>query len=92
MLALTDSALAHLVIAASAIAPHDRGLRLKDIAAKLDSPRARRQAKARSRRRNAVHVYRLEAFRSRGRGQARAASNGRRTPDILRGIDQAPPP
>ena len=31
-----------------------------------------------------MHVYRLEAFRSRGRGHARAASNGLWTPDILR--------
>jgi hypothetical protein len=53
MLPLTDSALAHLAIAATAVAPEARGRWLKDIAAKLDSPRARRQAKARSRRRNA---------------------------------------
>jgi len=33
--------------------------------------------------RNAVHVYRLEGFRSRGRGHARPVSNGRPTPDIL---------
>jgi hypothetical protein len=35
------------------------------------------------RRSNAVHVYRLEAFRSRGRGHARAASNGLLTHGIL---------
>src|SRR5262249_16599173 len=41
--------------------------------------------------RNAVHVYRLEAFRSRDGGQVRAASNRLPTPDILKGTDQAPP-
>jgi len=32
-----------------------------------------------------VHVYRLEAFRFAAEGNARPASNGLRTPDILKG-------
>jgi hypothetical protein len=39
-----------------------------------------------------LHIYRLEAFRSRDRGHARAASNGLRTTDILRGTADEPPP
>jgi hypothetical protein len=40
---------------------------------------------SRSPPRNAVHVYRLDELSDRaGRGHARAASNGLRTPDILR--------
>jgi hypothetical protein len=39
MLALTDSALAHLAIAATAIDPRHRQRWLRDIAAKLDPPR-----------------------------------------------------
>ena len=38
MLALTDAALAHLVIAATAIDPRHRGQWLRELAAKLDPP------------------------------------------------------
>src|SRR5262245_53250586 len=67
MLALTDAALAHLAIAATGIDPRRRGRWLREIAAKLDpdigperSPAARRQARVRARRRNGLHLYRLE--------------------------------
>jgi hypothetical protein len=70
MLALTDVQLAHLAIAASRLAPQERGRWLREIAAELDppttptvierSPAARRQARVRQRRREGVHVYRLE--------------------------------
>ena len=67
MLALTDEGFAHLAIAATAIPPEARERWLREIAAKLDppgprarSPAARRQARVRARRKNGVHVYRLE--------------------------------
>ena len=40
----------------------------------------------------ACKVHRLEAFLSRGRWHACAASNGFWTTDILRGTDDEPPP
>ena len=65
MLAFTDSALARLCIGATAIAPHKRDRWLKDIAAKLDPPRAiiapwQRLRRARQRRREGKAVFRLE--------------------------------
>jgi hypothetical protein len=65
MLALTDTALARICIGATAIAPHERDRWLKNIAAKLDPPQAptpaaRRQARVRARRRDGVHIYRIE--------------------------------
>ena len=66
MLALTDSQLAHLAIAATAVAPEQREQWLREIADKLDppsiSPRARspaavRQAKLRQRRKSGMHYY-----------------------------------
>jgi len=83
MLALTDSAPARLVIAASAIAPHDPGRWFKDIAAKLDSPRARRQAKARSRRAQRRARLPPRSFPIARSRAARAASSGLRTHGIL---------
>ena len=50
MLAFTDSSLARLCIGATAIAPHKRDRWLKDIAAKLDPPRAIIRRRERSRR------------------------------------------
>jgi hypothetical protein len=74
MLALTDSALAYLAIAATAVHPGRRRRWLREIAAQLDppnlgakeelrqaqTPAARRQAKVRARRKNGIHIYRLE--------------------------------
>jgi len=54
--------------------------------ARPDHPR---HAKARARCRNAVHVYRLEAFRSRGRAVRPRTISGRL---ISLGLDQTPPP
>jgi hypothetical protein len=59
MLALTDSQLALLAIAASRIPAHARGRWLQDIAQKLD-PRARpltRQGRYRQRQRNGGAIY-----------------------------------
>ena len=44
---------------------------------------ARRQVRVRARRKNRLHLYRLDALRSRARGHARAASSGLRTHGIL---------
>ena len=65
MLALTDTALARLCIGATAIAPHKRDCWLKDIAAKLDPPRAvvrsrERSRRARARKKNGRAVLRIE--------------------------------
>src|SRR5262245_54668505 len=66
MLAFTDdSALARLFIAATRIHPDQRGQWLRDIAAKLDTPRhvlARRERsrRAHQRRRDGVRVWTLE--------------------------------
>jgi hypothetical protein len=65
MLALTDSALARLCIAATRVRHGRRRQWLQEIAARIDppaahSPAARRQARVRARRRNGVHIYRLE--------------------------------
>jgi len=54
--------------------------------ARPDHPR---HAKAPARCRNAVHVYRLEAFRSRGRAVRPRTISGRL---ISLGLDQTPPP
>jgi hypothetical protein len=73
MLALTDEGLAHLAIAATAIAPEQRERWLQKLARELDpptiptvvatqrarSPAAIRQHKVRQRRRAGVHIYRL---------------------------------
>ena len=72
MLALTDSALAHLAIAATGVDPRQRHEWLRAIAAKLDppinvndrepgerTPAARRQARVRERRRNGIRVHHL---------------------------------
>jgi hypothetical protein len=65
MLALTDTALARLIIAATAI-PHSRGRQwLKGVADQLDGDRAKqkhaaRQARTRRRQRNGLRVYQLE--------------------------------
>jgi hypothetical protein len=72
MLALTDSALAHLAIAATGVDPRQRREWLRDIAAKLDppinvngrehgerTPAARRQARVRQRRKNGIRIHRL---------------------------------
>jgi hypothetical protein len=65
MLALTDTALARLCIGATAIAPHKRDRWLKDIAARLDPPRAimrsrERSRRARARKKNGKAVLRVE--------------------------------
>src|SRR5262245_13996695 len=65
MLALTDAQLADLAIAATAVDHRRRKRWLRDLADRIDPPRARspaarRQARVRARRRNGVHVYRLE--------------------------------
>jgi hypothetical protein len=64
MLALDDAALARLCIAATAIAPQERGRWLKRVALKLEpkarTPAATRQARVRQRRKVGQHVYRLE--------------------------------
>jgi hypothetical protein len=67
MLALTDAALARLCIGATRIDPRRRRRWLLDVARKLEgeanvsrSPAARRQARVRARRRNGLHVYKLE--------------------------------
>jgi len=72
MLALTDSALAYLAIAASRVDPRHLGQWLRAIAAKLDppinvngrehgerTPAARRQARVRQRRKNGIRIHRL---------------------------------
>jgi hypothetical protein len=52
MIALTDAGLAHLVIAATAIAPADRGAWLRRIAAQVDaSPQAKHYHRKRAGRR-----------------------------------------
>jgi hypothetical protein len=72
MLALTDSALARLCIAATRVDPRRRGQWLRQIAERIDpqimnlndnrdrTPAARRQAKVRARRRNATRCYTVE--------------------------------
>ena len=65
MLALTDTAFARLCIGATAIAPHKRDRWLKDIAARLDPPRAivrsrERSRRKRARRKNGTHCYTVE--------------------------------
>jgi hypothetical protein len=75
MLRLTDSQLAMIAIAATAVAPEQREQWLRDLADRVDPPIAKivtdatniprrsaaaaRQAKARARRRNHQHVYKL---------------------------------
>jgi hypothetical protein len=78
MLALTDSQLAHLAIAATRIDPRHRGQWLRAIAAKLDpptlsceqtksrTPAARRQARVRARRKNGVQERPERSQRPRG--------------------------
>jgi hypothetical protein len=65
MLALTDAALAHLCIAATAVPPHKRGQWLARLAATVDPPRKlanqrARTLRKRARRRAGVRVYHLE--------------------------------
>jgi hypothetical protein len=70
MLALTDSALARLAIAATRIDPRHRGRWLREVAARFDppvdishiekSPAARRQARVRQRRRSGTRCYTIE--------------------------------
>src|SRR5215472_4399007 len=76
MLALTDSALAHLAIAATGVDPRQRREWLRDIAAKLDppinvngrehgerTPAARRQARVRQKRRRARKRNRIRVYK-----------------------------
>jgi hypothetical protein len=62
MLALTDAALARVIIAATAVPPGRRRQWLRELSAKLDPPRTpavRRQARWRARQRDGSAVYRL---------------------------------
>lgn len=65
MLALTDSALARLCIAATRIRRGRRRQWLQDIAARIDPPRAiirsrERSRRSRARRKNGMHCYTVE--------------------------------
>src|SRR5262245_47298263 len=67
MLAFDDAALARLIRRARDVPWRKRRAWLLDVAQKLDpptgearTPEARRQAKARARRKNGLHIYRLE--------------------------------
>jgi hypothetical protein len=76
MLALSDQGLAYLVLAAGRVSPRKRSRWLRELAVKLDPPTiatptvvspahvrtlaARRKATERARRKNGLHVYRLE--------------------------------
>ena len=65
MLALTDAALARICIGATRVDPRYRGRWLRDIAVKLDPPRAvirsrERSRRARMRKKNGKAVLRIE--------------------------------
>jgi len=85
MLALTDAALAHLCIAASAVPPHKRARWLARLAATVDPPRKlvnqrARTLRKRARRRAGVRVYHLELSNRAVEGMITALiANGRLT-------------